>query len=135
MMQSSTEAFGSILVVDDEDSVRELLSELLSSEGYVVAQARNGNEALAAIDRERPSLMLLDLMMPGLDGFGVIQALRERGLWPALPVLLMSAGARVERVARDLNLRFCVQKPFDLEDVLRIVAEALAVNERDLPVA
>ena len=68
---------GRILVVDDEAPVREVLSEYFTTQGYVVDSASNGNEALAAVKRARPDLVLLDVRMPGLDGVEVLRRIRE----------------------------------------------------------
>src|SRR5438309_6404243 len=67
-----------ILVVDDDTSILETVGEILSQEGYHVVRAAGGEEALALIRRSKPALILLDMRMPGMDGWAVARALRER---------------------------------------------------------
>ena len=78
-----------ILLVDDEASIERLVSRMITDAGYEFAYAENGFDALAAIEREKPDLVILDVMMPGLDGFQVCRRLRERGATE--PVIFLSA--------------------------------------------
>ncbi len=80
-----------VLVVDDDKDIRESLVEILRDEGYEVTSACNGAEALEAIDRRAPDVMLLDLMMPVVNGWEVLETLRLRGTHPKLPVVILSA--------------------------------------------
>lgn len=80
-----------ILVVDDDDDFREALVEVLSSAGYPVAQAANGEEALLKVAEEIPGIILLDLKMPGIDGWGVMERLRAEPRSAAIPILVLSA--------------------------------------------
>src|SRR3990172_5902465 len=84
-------AQGRILVVDDEADVRSLLSRVLRDAGYSVDTADDGGEALARLEANRPDLVLLDLMMPGVDGWGVLAELRKTPSPP--PLLLVTASA------------------------------------------
>src|SRR5688500_4895322 len=77
-----------VLVVDDEPLIREVLDDVLADEGFRVALATNGEEALAVLDAEMPALILLDLRMPVLDGWGFMRAYRERPVRPAPVVVL-----------------------------------------------
>jgi two-component system chemotaxis response regulator CheY len=107
---------GGILVIDDEESIRTMLSDVLVSEGYRVWPARNGAEALAVLDHARPSLAILDMRMPILDGWGFARILRERRIW--LPVLVMTAAVNGQRWADEIGAAGCVTKPFDFLDLL-----------------
>lgn len=78
-----------ILVVDDEENIRELYRDELSEEGYEVALAKDGAEALAMLLSFRPDLVTLDVKMPGMDGIEVLRRIREKD--PAVPVLLLTA--------------------------------------------
>jgi CheY-like chemotaxis protein len=118
-----------LLVVDDELSVRDLVALVLEDAGYAIVVAGDGLEAIAAIEQRRPDLIVLDLMMPRLDGIGVVRWLRAQDLWPAVPVVIVSAGADVARVARDFGLRYHLPKPFDLDELLDIVAGALGEQD------
>jgi CheY-like chemotaxis protein len=80
-----------ILVVDDEDGTREMLRRLLEREGWEVAEAPNGKVGLDLVAERRPALILLDLMMPEVDGFEVVTMLRERPEWRDIPVVVLTA--------------------------------------------
>jgi PAS domain S-box-containing protein len=80
-----------VLVVDDESADRKLLGDLLEAEGGQVVTAGNGQEALERLHNERPDLVVLDLMMPQVDGFGVVEAIRGRPDWQDVPILIVTA--------------------------------------------
>lgn len=117
-----------ILVVDDEPAIRALLVEVLSEEGYAVVTAHNGRSALDLATRDRPDLVLTDVMMPELDGLGLIRRFRATPHLTAIPVVLMSAvnGA----LPTDADAIAVVPKPFDLDHVLAVIARALRANGR-----
>src|SRR5687768_13141797 len=101
-----------VLVADDEEDVRFLLSRLLGDVGYEVHLAQDGLEALERIDAERPDLMILDLMMPGLDGWGVLKRLESHPNPPL--VVLLTARGDPESFARGIRAGAAayVTKPF-----------------------
>jgi two-component system OmpR family response regulator len=107
-----------LLVVDDEPNIRELLSTSLRFAGFEVHTASNGQEALSQAERTRPDLLVLDVMMPDLDGFAVTRRLRERGR--DTPVLFLTAKDDVaDRVAGlTVGGDDYVTKPFSLEEVV-----------------
>ncbi len=107
-----------ILVVDDERAVRDALERTLRFEGYEVALAGDGAEALDRIERERPDAVVLDVLMPGVDGFETCRRLRARG--DHLPVLLLTARDAVpDRVTGlDVGADDYLVKPFALEELL-----------------
>jgi CheY-like chemotaxis protein len=80
-----------ILVVDDDADFREALAEVLTEAGYPVQQAPSGEEALARVAEEAPGLILLDLKMPGIDGWGVMERLRADPRSAPIPILILSA--------------------------------------------
>src|SRR5262245_1383866 len=82
---------GRILIVDDEPMVRETIAQVLREEGYVVEVADDGRDALVKLDAHRPDAVLLDLMMPGMNGRQFLTALREERGDDALPVVVMTA--------------------------------------------
>lgn len=106
-----------VLVVDDEASVREVLAQYLHVEGFAVVQASNGIEALKAAEHQPPDLVILDLMLPGMDGLEVCRRLRERS---AVPVLMLTA--RGEETDKLEGFRVgtddYVTKPFSLREVM-----------------
>ena len=107
---------GPILVVDDDSAIRCTVAEILNFEGYPVLTASNGAEALAVIESARPALVLLDMRMPVLDGWGFARAIRERGL--RVPILVMTAAHSARQWAEEIKADGYLPKPFDLLDLL-----------------
>ena len=110
-----TPIFGSLLVVDDNEMNRDLLSRRLKQQGHRVATARNGLEALERIGAEEFDLVLLDIMMPELDGYKVLERLRETGALDQLPVIMISAVTEMESVVRciEMGATDYLPKPFN----------------------
>ena len=113
-----------ILVVDDDPTILATVSEALDFEGFPVITATNGAEALELVDRNWPSLVLLDMRMPVLDGWGFMRAVRERGL--NLTVVVMTAAADARRWAREIDAQGVLAKPFELDDLLGAVVRLRA---------
>ena len=113
-----------VLVVDDEDMVREVLARYLEREGYRVAAAADGGSALALAERDRPDVVLLDLMLPGVDGLSVLRRLRAGGD-PAV-IVLTARGDEVDRVlGLELGADDYVVKPFSPREVVARVRAVL----------
>jgi two-component system chemotaxis response regulator CheY len=108
-----------ILVIDDDPAIRATVAEILMSEGYSVATATNGADGLQSLDRVDPALVLLDMRMPIMDGWGFARALQARGI--QVPILVMTAAQDARRWAREINAEGYVAKPFDLLDLLDAV--------------
>src|ERR1051325_10411664 len=108
-----------ILVVDDDPTILATVSEALDLEGFPVVTATNGAEALDEVDRHRPSLVLLDMRMPVLDGWGFMRAIREQGI--NLTVVVMTAAADASRWSREVGAQAVLAKPFELEELIRAV--------------
>lgn len=117
---------GKVLVVDDDQSIRDLLADVLREEGHQVVTARDGLEALQVLEHEGSFLVLLDLMMPRLDGVGVIQEMESRpGMRDSNRVIVMSAADRLFALSSVLRRGFIAEqiaKPFDLGLLLDVVA-------------
>jgi CheY-like chemotaxis protein len=79
------------LIIEDDPASRELLRRSLEQDGWQVGEAANGREGLRALESERPDLILLDLMMPEMDGFALLEALRANAAWSSVPVLVVTA--------------------------------------------
>ena len=125
-----------VLLVDDEQAIRTICRVNFEGEGFSVLEANDGAEALAEIRRQRPSLVLLDVMMPGLDGWSVAERLAADERLRGVPVVFLSARAALEdRLrAQELGAVGYVVKPFDpidLAGVVRNVLERVARGERE----
>jgi two-component system OmpR family response regulator len=121
-------------VVDDEPAIRELVTTVLRYEGFEVTTAENGREALAAVEQHRPHLVVLDVMLPDLDGFAVQQRLSSSG--QRIPVLFLTARDTVEDKIRGLTLGGddYLTKPFSLgELVARINAVLRRTHQEATP--
>ena len=124
----STPAKGTILVVDDDQEILNLLELALADEGYTVARATNGQDALDVLQEETPGLILLDLMMPVMNGWALCQEIKSRESLRDIPVVLMSADRRLDRKVEDAQADDHLRKPFDLTALYEVV-------ERYLPLA
>ncbi|HYD09691.1 MAG TPA: response regulator [Acidimicrobiales bacterium] len=115
-----------ILIVDDEPDILLMLRMGLEDEGHDVFMAADGEMALARIAEHSPDLVVLDLMMPVLDGYGVLERLQADG-GSAMPVVVVSAKAESADIDRALGLgaREFVSKPFDLDRLVALVASTL----------
>ncbi|HVC79414.1 MAG TPA: response regulator [Chloroflexota bacterium] len=109
----------SVLVVDDDSSIRRIVAEILLMEEYEVVTAPNGAEALLAVEHERPALVLLDMRMPVLDGWGFVQGLKERHI--EVPILVMTAAQDTARWAAEVGAAGHLAKPFDMSELLSAV--------------
>ena len=123
-----------VLVVDDEENIRELLSVSLKFQGYEVETAADGPRALDAVRTFKPDVLVLDVMMPGMDGFELLTKLRSEGLDG--PVLYLTAKDAVENRIHGLTIGAddYVTKPFSLEEVitrLRVILRRGQGREQD----
>jgi CheY-like chemotaxis protein len=116
-----------ILIADDRPSSRELLGLVLERAGYEVIQAENGEEAVDQVRSQNPDLVLLDLQMPGLDGYGVLATLRSEDRFAGLPVLALTASAMRGDREKTLEAGFTeyLAKPAAPELVRETVARIL----------
>jgi len=106
-----------VLIIDDDQAIRFVLREAFSSVGFEVVEAESGLLGLDALDQRPPALVLLDIMMPGIDGFQVMKYLEQFGV--RVPVLAMSAlGPRVEQRSMDLGADGFISKPFDIRELV-----------------
>ena len=113
-----------VLVVDDEPSIRDVVSDFLSLEGYETREASNGREALALVDTWRPDAIVLDLMMPVMNGWAFAEAAAQRLGPDAVPIVVASASMDLARAAAELQqygVRASLAKPFDLEVLLVVI--------------
>lgn len=110
-----------ILVIDDDPSVRSLVADSLEIEGYEVHTAEDGFSGLRAIEAHKPDCVLLDVMMPGLDGHQVLQRIRAAEDRPALPVVMLTAYSDDATAwqAWTEGVDYFLAKPFDADELLR----------------
>ncbi|HAV77041.1 MAG TPA: hypothetical protein DCX53_06780 [Anaerolineae bacterium] len=119
-------AYGPILIVEDVPNVLELLEVTLRFKGYAVLTARNGEEALEVIEKQRPALIVTDILMPKMDGYAFVQKLRLNPDTRAIPVVFLSATyvtPEDKDFALSLGAARFMEKPIDTEDFLLTVAE------------
>jgi CheY-like chemotaxis protein len=109
-----------VLVVDDDPQLRQVIRLVLEDEGFVVALATDGREAVESVERLRPAMIVLDMLLPRLDGAGVAEALR-RAHDDGLQIVLMSGSDGAEAVARRCGANGFLRKPFDLDALLAAV--------------
>ncbi len=111
---------GPILVVEDDPGVSSFIRWGLEDEGYSVAIAIDGEEALRHVERSRPTLIVLDYGLPVMDGAQVADRLRERG-FTDIPILMVTADERTAQKAERVGARAALPKPLDLDELLKVV--------------
>ncbi|MFZ1986836.1 MAG: response regulator transcription factor [Desulfatitalea sp.] len=117
----------SILIVDDEISILVPLKFLLEKNKYTVFLAQSGKDAFDSIARSKPDLILLDIMLPDLDGYEIFQMIRQNPLWDDIKVICLTAKNREVDVAKGLNLGVdaYITKPFSNADLLARIRSLL----------
>ena len=108
-----------VLVVDDQEAIRDTLETALDDEGFTVETAANGREALDILERWKPCVILLDLMMPVMDGWAFCAEQRRTG--DTTPVVLLSAAGKLEAHALELCAAGFIAKPFDIDRVITTI--------------
>ena len=110
-----------ILVIDDDPSIRMLVQDVLEVEGYTIRLAEDGFAGLRAIEAQRPDCVVLDVMMPGMDGHAVLQRIRAADGGPDLPVVMLTAAADDAQAwkAWTEGVDYFLAKPFDPSELLR----------------
>jgi CheY-like chemotaxis protein len=111
------------LVVDDSPDIRTILSYLLSDLGFTIVEAADGHDAVRSARQCQPALILLDLCIPGLDGWEVVARLRSDPALEEVPIVIMTAYyvGSTEQLARRAGCQRVISKPFDLPDLTRLV--------------
>jgi CheY-like chemotaxis protein len=128
-----------ILVVDDDPDMRLAITSVLKSRSYEIVEARDGEEALARLNEEKPDLMLLDLLLPKMDGFAVVKELKNsQEKYPSIPILIISSvreeasHRRYElEVGHKLNIDEYVEKPIEPFILLQRVERLLSKGGKD----
>ena len=122
----ATESY--VLVVDDDPAIRGLVADALRDEGYTVDLAAHGREALEAMRARRPSTVVLDLMMPIMDGFTFMQACHSEQLSDNVPFVVISAVYDGLQRIHEVPIQACIAKPFDLDELVRTVSQFASRN-------
>jgi DNA-binding response OmpR family regulator len=117
-----------ILVVDDDSAILDLIAQVLIEEDYEVLTANNGRMAIDLAHEHMPRLILLDLMMPEMNGWQVVDELRTSSQTCMIPILLLSARREMAHTADQLGVTAYLEKPFDLEELLDRVQHILALS-------
>lgn len=107
-----------ILIVDDDTTIRDMLDTVLRDEGYATLQAGNGRDGVELAQRLRPELILMDIMMPIVDGATAIGQLRDNPRTRSIRVIAMSAGSTLLQRVDQLQADGVLSKPFDLDELL-----------------
>lgn len=124
-------AKGKVLVVDDEPAIRALVAKILERAGYPVDTARDGAEAIEKLNQSRYAVLVLDLMMPNIDGYGLIEYLKERG-GPRPAIIVVSAGdSAAFRQLDGTVVHSILRKPFDIDVLGDLVAAAAQSLEEE----
>ena len=116
-----------ILVIEDELGIQKVIRANLAASGYTILTAENGEDGLELANSNRPDLILLDLMMPGISGWDVLDKMKQEQQLSSIPVIVITASAwgDSEQKLRDMGAVDYIVKPFDLDDLLRRVKAAL----------
>lgn len=126
-----------ILVVDDDPAVQKVLQQALQLEGYEVTTADDGEQALTALEARLPDIIVLDVMMPKVDGFEVLRRIRESDRTTNLPVILLTAKSATEDVWEGWRrgVDYYMTKPFDVEELLTFIKYVFEGGHQEPPVA
>lgn len=114
-----------VLVVDDDDRLREYIRVNLEMDGYAVREAANADEGLEALEEEPPDLILLDVMMPQVDGFEMLRRVHERHGVGAIPVIMFSSKVEEAAAAAERGAQAFIGKPFDPQQLIDATKQLL----------
>lgn len=116
-----------VLIVEDEEAVRRVLSRQLRANGYAPTAAGSGEEALSVAAQEKPDVILLDVTLPGIDGFETLRRLQEDSRTTAIPVVMLTGAGASEHIVRgyQFGAAYYIPKPYELDELLRGLELAL----------
>ncbi len=119
-----------ILVVDDEPHILRTLEDLLAAEGYIVYKAADGKKALEQADAMLPDLIILDVMMPKLDGFEVLKRLKKSDKTMDIPIIMLTVKSTTQDIEQGIRLyaEKYISKPFNSEFLLQEIAKSLSIR-------
>lgn len=115
-----------ILIVDDDQPIRNLVRQIVQRLGYPSRDAANGEEAIAQLEAQLPDLLVLDLMMPKVSGWEVLEWLKERGHLPSLPVVVLTAvGSSKMKGLDEFDIQAVIAKPFEVSELMNDLRQIL----------
>ena len=119
-----------VLVVDDDPMMIEMVKDFLESHGYHVIPATTGEEALPKAEISKPDVLILDVMMPGMDGYETCRHMKQDARLSGVPVIMFTAGTdpKFPQRAFAAGADFCLSKPFDMDRLLNVVNMAAATK-------
>ncbi len=117
-----------ILIVEDDASIRELLVEIFESEGYYVDSSTNGLDGIKSLENNLPDVILMDVMMPVMNGYEFREEQLKHPLWNSIPVLVMSAQEQSNNKLAEYGLENFIRKPLELNHLLETVREIASLH-------
>jgi CheY-like chemotaxis protein len=114
-----------VLIVEDEEPIREVITDVLRDRGFQPLPAANGAEALRVLETVRPDVVVLDLLMPVMHGWGFMESYLERTEGKPIPIVVVSVNPALPRSFNRLGVRHIVAKPFDVDALLEAVEQAV----------
>jgi len=117
-----------VLVVEDDESIRNVIADVLEERGFRVVGAANGAEALDSLDETRPDVMLLDLLMPVMHGWDFMESYAEKTGGDPIPIVVVSVNPALPRSFNRFGVRSVIAKPFDIDELLDAVDDALSAT-------
>ena len=134
-MKRAEQDIGTILVVEDHDDVRGMLKLLLESEHFRVLEAATGAEALTAVKNDRPDVILMDLALPGFDGFETIRRVRKTDGFQNTPIIVLTAYnvQSIYETARRVGTNYFMAKPIDFEELAELLKQILGDSNSKSP--
>jgi CheY-like chemotaxis protein len=117
-----------VLIVEDEPAIRHLLDDFFTSEGFDTLLASSGVRTLTLASATQPDVILIDMMLPGVDGVAATHMLRDQPRTRAIPIIAMSASTQLLRQAQRLPINDAIAKPFDLDILLGVVSAQLGAE-------
>lgn len=118
----------SILIIEDDDFFRELVRKKLSSEGFSVFEAVDGEKGIKEVKEKKPNLILLDLLLPNVDGFEVLSQIKTDSAISSIPIIILSNLGQQEDIERGLKLGandFLIKSQFDIDQVINKIKDIL----------
>ncbi|HEY2090950.1 MAG TPA: response regulator [Thermoanaerobaculia bacterium] len=122
---------GRVLVVDDEAAIRALVAKIIERAGFAVDTARDGREAIDKLNESEYDVLVIDLMMPNIDGYGVVDFLRERGGPQPAVILVTAADSAAVRKMDGAFVHSVLRKPFDIDVLADLISAAAQTMRRE----